>query len=236
MNKFRTVSIVIPTYNEERTLKLIIDKVITADTLGLKKEIIIVDDGSTDNTKQVINKLRISGLKTYIHTKNSGKGAALRTGFEHATGDIVLVQDADLEYDPGEYRLLLEPIVDGLADVVYGSRFMGGRPHRVVYFWHAVLNQALTVFSNMLTNINLTDMETCYKAFDGNILRSVAPNLVSSRFGIEPEITAKMSKVAGIRFFEVGISYYGRTYAEGKHINWLDGLKAVWEIIRFNIF
>jgi hypothetical protein len=236
MKTFKSVSIVIPTYNEANTIKAIVEKVVSADTLGLKKEIIIVDDGSVDDTGKIIKKIKTPGLKTFTHSQNMGKGAAIRSGLKISTGDVVLIQDADLEYDPNEYGLLLEPIIMGKADVVYGSRFMGGRPHRVVYYWHAVTNHLLTIFSNMLTNINLTDMETCYKAFDGELVRKIAPLLVSNRFGFEPEITARTSKIPGVRFYEVGISYYGRTYKEGKHIRWTDGLKAIIEIIRFNVF
>lgn len=236
MTKYQTVSVVIPSFNEGATLKAILEKVISSDTIGLRKEIIVVDDGSSDNTKQILKKLSRSELKVVSHPKNLGKGAAIRTGLSLSTGDVVLIQDADLEYDPHEYALLLEPIISGKADVVYGSRFMGGRPHRVVYYWHSLTNHLLTTFSNMLTNINLSDMETCYKAFDGDLIRSIAPKLVSNRFGFEPEITARASQVPGIRFYEVGISYYGRTYKEGKHIKWIDGLKAIIEIIRFNVF
>ena len=174
--------------------------------------------------------------KTIYHSKNQGKGAALRSGFALASGDIIIVQDADLEYNPAEYPQLIAPIVAGDADVVYGSRFMGGRPHRVVYFWHYVMNKFLTIMSNMLTNINLTDMETCYKVMGGDMARKLASKLESKRFGFEPEITARLAKVRGIRFYEVGVSYYGRTYAEGKHIRWFDGLRAVWEILKFNCF
>jgi glycosyltransferase involved in cell wall biosynthesis len=235
MRKYRTVSIIIPCFNESRTIVELLNRVRAAATLGLKKEIIVVEDGSTDDTRKVLKKYRYP-IKLILNRDNQGKGAALKSGFLLSRGDVVLVQDADLEYDPEEYHLLLEPIVSGKADVVYGSRFMGDRPHRVVYYWHAVLNHFLTTFSNMLTNINLTDMETCYKAFDGRLLRSLAPSLESPRFGFEPEITAKIAKIPGIRFYEVGISYYGRTYQEGKHIRWLDGLKAVWQVIKFNVF
>ena len=237
MNDYKKLSIVIPCYNESKTIEELIAKVLTADSCGLKKEIIIVDDGSKDGTRDILEKYKKKkDFKIIFHKKNSGKGGALKTGFAQTTGDVVLIQDADLEYDPNEYPLLLEPIILDKADVVYGSRFLGGRPHRVVYYWHSVMNSFLTIFSNMMTNINLTDMETCYKVFKGDIIRKNAPNLKSQRFGFEPEITAKLSKVKDIRFYEVGVSYYGRTYDEGKHINWFDGIKAIWEIIKYNVF
>ena len=237
MINYRKLSIVIPCYNEKRTITELLQKVLKADSCGLKKEIIIVDDGSRDGTRKILEKYRTrKNFKIIFQKKNMGKGAALRTGFLQSTGDIVLIQDADLEYDPGEYPLLLDPIISNRADVVYGSRFMGGRPHRVVYYWHSVMNNLLTIFSNMMTNINLTDMETCYKVVKGDIIRGLAPSLQSNRFGFEPEITARLSKIKGIRFYEVGVSYYGRTYNEGKHINWIDGLKAIWEIIKYNVF
>jgi len=232
----KKLSIIIPCYNESKTILDIIKKVQKADTLNLTKEIIIVDDGSTDGSRQILKKFtKRKGFKIIFHQKNIGKGGALKTGFKKSSGDIVLIQDADLEYNPEEYSLLLEPILNGKADVVYGSRFMGGKPHRVVYYWHSLMNRFLTTFSNMLTNINLTDMETCYKVFSGPIIRKIAPKLQSNRFGFEPEITARLSKIKEIRFYEVGISYYGRTYKEGKHINWSDGLKAIYEIIKYNV-
>lgn len=235
--QYKKVSIVIPSYNERMTIEEVISRVTKADTCGLKKEIIIIDDGSTDGTRKILEKYKFkTNFKIIFHKVNTGKGGALKTGFTESTGDIILIQDADLEYDPSEYPLLLNPIISNRADVVYGSRFMGGRPHRVVYFWHSVMNSMLTTFSNMMTNINLTDMETCYKVFRGDIIRGLTSNLESKRFGFEPEITAKMSKIKDIRFYEVGISYYGRTYKEGKHINWIDGIKAVWEIIKYNVF
>jgi glycosyltransferase involved in cell wall biosynthesis len=174
-------------------------------------------------------------FKIIFQPKNQGKGSALKKGFEESSGEIVIVQDADLEYDPNEYPLLLRPILNNQADVVYGSRFLGGGPHRVVYFWHSVMNNLLTTFSNMLTNINLTDMETCYKVFRGDLIREVAKKLESNRFGFEPEITARLAKIKDIRFYEVGISYYGRTYKEGKHIGMIDGIKAIGQIIKFNL-
>jgi len=236
MINYRKLSIVIPCYNEKRTITELLQKVLKADSCGLKKEIIIVDDGSRDGTRKILEKYRTrKNFKIIFQKKNMGKGAALRTGFLQSTGDIVLIQDADLEYDPGEYPLLLDPIISNRADVVYGSRFMGGRPHRVVYYWHSVMNNLLTIFSNMMTNINLTDMETCYKVVKGDIIRGLAPSLQSNRFGFEPEITARLSKIKGIRFYEVGVSYYGRTYNEGKHINWIDGLKAIFEIVKYNV-
>ncbi len=234
--QFKKISIVIPCFNEAKTIGELIGKVQSSDTLGLEKEIIIIDDGSNDNSSEILNKyINKSGFKIVIQTKNYGKGSALKKGFEISTGDIVLVQDADLEYDPSEYPLLLQPILENKADVVYGSRFLGGRPHRVVYFWHSVMNSLLTTFSNMLTNINLTDMETCYKVFKGDLIRRVAKQLVSKRFGFEPEITARLAKIKDIRFYEVGVSYYGRTYKDGKHIGLKDGIKAIWEIFKFNL-
>lgn len=235
--EFNTLSIVIPCYNEAKSIAELLKKVEMADSLGLKKEIVIVDDCSKDGTRDILTKLKNKdGYKIFFHKKNTGKGGALKTGFTGSSGDIVIIQDADLEYDPNEYPLLLEPIISDRADVVYGSRFMGDRPHRVVYYWHAVMNNMLTTFSNMMTNINLTDMETGYKVFRGDIIRKIAPQLESNRFGFEPEITARLSKVKDLRFFEVGVSYYGRTYDEGKHINWTDGVKAIWEIIKYNVF
>lgn len=233
---YKKLSVVIPCYNESKTIEELVKKVLAANSCGLEKEIIIVDDGSKDGTRDILDKyIKNIDFKIIIHKKNSGKGGALKTGFAQTTGDIVLIQDADLEYDPSEYPILLSPIIENRADVVYGSRFMGGRPHRVVYYWHSVMNSFLTTFSNMMTNINLTDMETCYKVFKGDIIRKIAPKLESQRFGFEPEITAKLSKIKNIRFYEVGISYYGRTYDEGKHINWRDGLKAFWEIFKYNV-
>lgn len=233
--KYKKISIVIPCYNEVKTIRQLLEKVEKAKVFGLDKEMIVVDDGSVDGTRMILmNFKKNKSYKIILHKVNIGKGGALKTGFKKSTGDIVLVQDADLEYDPDEYELLLEPIIKDKADVVYGSRFMGGKPHRVVYYWHSVMNSFLTTFSNMLTNINLTDMETCYKVFRGNIVRMVANKLEANRFGFEPEITARLSKIKNIRFYEVGISYYGRTYQEGKHINWVDGLKAIWEIFKYN--
>lgn len=230
------LSIVIPCYNEGKTIGRLIDKVMEVKLEGIEKEIIVVDDGSTDGTRKIVDEYKgQGGFKILFQKYNQGKGAALKRGFLESTGDIVLVQDADLEYDPKDYPLLLEPIVDGRADVVYGSRFMGGRPHRVVYFWHYVMNKFLTIFSNMLTNINLSDMETCFKVMKGDIARRIALKLESKGFGFEPEVTARLAKIEGIRFYEVGVSYYGRTYAEGKHIKWIDGLRAVGEILKFNL-
>lgn len=225
------LSIVIPCFNEMTTIREIIDAVKASPVVD--KEIIIVDDFSTDGTRELL-KSELESLvdRVVYHPFNQGKGAALRTGFAHATGDIVVVQDADLEYDPQEYPILMEPIVRDRADVVYGSRFMGGEPHRVVYFWHMVGNRFLTLLSNMFTNINLTDMETCYKMFRRSVLEKIT--IEEDRFGFEPEITAKVSRLS-VRIFEVGISYYGRTYAEGKKIGWRDGFRAIYAIVKYNL-
>ena len=229
------VSVVIPVYNEKEYLAKTVKRVIAT---GVVSEIIIVDDFSTDGTKDVLKTLEkeLSSAKVKINAiyqeRNQGKGAALRRGFRSVTGDVIIIQDADLEYDPKDYPLLIEPILDNRADVVYGSRFMGGT-HRVLFFWHMLGNKFLTLFSNMLTNLNLTDMETCYKVFRTEVLKDIT--LTSDRFGFEPEITAKLAK-RGFRIYETGISYAGRTYAEGKKINWKDGVAAIWYIIKFNLF
>jgi len=226
------VSIVIPCFNEKNSIQEIIKAVI--DSPVPNKEIIIVDDYSTDGTRDIIQQ-QIEPLvdKIIYQEKNKGKGAALRTGINNATGDIVIIQDADLEYNPKDYPTLLEPFIEGNADVVYGSRFMGGRPHRVLYYWHSLGNMFLTNLSNMFTNINLTDMETCYKVFRREIIQSI--KIEENRFGFEPEVTAKIAKL-GRNIYEVGISYYGRTYKEGKKINWKDGIHAVYCILKYNIF
>jgi glycosyltransferase involved in cell wall biosynthesis len=224
------LSIVIPCYNEVRTIRHIVDRVRASPVA--EREIIIVDDCSRDGTRDLL-RTEIAPLvdKVLFHEVNQGKGAALRTGFRAATGDVVVVQDADLEYDPQDYPRLLQPILEGKADVVFGSRFQGGQPHRVVYFWHMVGNKFLTLLSNMATNINLTDMETCYKVFRREVLQRI--EIEENRFGFEPEITAKVARL-GVVIYEVGISYYGRTYAEGKKIGWRDGFRALWAIAKYN--
>jgi glycosyltransferase involved in cell wall biosynthesis len=224
-------SVVIPVFNEKNTIEEIIRRVQAVD-VGLEKEIIVVDDGSTDGTRELLQNFASPRVRALFHEKNMGKGAALHTGFAQAQGEIVLVQDADLEYDPREYSKLLEPILDGRADAVYGSRFLGG-PHRVLFFWHYVGNRVLTTFSNMLTNLNLTDMETCYKVFRREFLEKI--KLKSQRFGFEPEITVKLAKLK-CRIFEVPISYSGRLYEEGKKIGWKDGVAALFHIIRYKFF
>lgn len=225
------LSVVVPCYNENSTIEKIVKQIRACGIPSL--ELIIVDDYSTDGTRELLQrKDQDFADKILFHEVNQGKGAALRTGFRAATGDVVIVQDADMEYDPAEYSILIEPIEKGVADVVFGSRFMGDRPHRVVYFWHMVGNKFLTLLSNMLTNINLTDMETCYKMFRREVIQSI--EIEENRFGFEPEITAKVAK-GGWRIYEVGISYYGRTYAEGKKIGWRDGFRAVYAIIRYNL-
>jgi glycosyltransferase involved in cell wall biosynthesis len=224
------LSVVIPVFNERETVA---DLVAAVEATPFRKEIIVVDDGSSDGTRDVLANMQDIGLKVVLHEKNMGKGAALQTGFSHASGDIIIIQDADLEYDPAEYPVLLKPILDGKADVVYGSRFAGHGAHRVLYFWHYIGNRFLTLMSNFFTNINLTDMETCYKVFTREVLAGI--EIREKRFGFEPEITAKMARKK-LRIYEVPISYYGRTYEEGKKIDWRDGVRAIWCILKYNLW
>ena len=234
-----TLSILIPVYNEEDNIQKILNKVLAVTLVNnIAKQIIIVNDCSTDGTEELVlryiekhNDIQIEYQK---HSKNKGKGRAINTALKMVKGDFVIIQDADNEYDPGEYNLLLQPIIDNYADVVYGSRFMGGNPHRILFFWHRLGNNFLTFLSNMFSNLNLTDMETCYKMFRREVIQSI--EIKENRFGIEPEITAKMAKIKGIRIYEVGISYYGRTYEEGKKIGWKDGFRAIYCILKYNIF
>jgi glycosyltransferase involved in cell wall biosynthesis len=224
------LSIVIPVFNELATLPTLIERVQQAPTLGLQKEIVFVDDHSTDGTREFLRELAVDGVKCYFHDRNQGKGAALRTGFRAATGDIVLVQDADLEYDPRDYPKLLRPIIENKADVVLSSRFLAGDEHRVLYFWHSVGNRFLTLLSNVFTNLNLTDMESCYKVFTRSVVERIT--IEENRFGFEPEVVAKVASM-GCRIYEVGVSYAGRTYAEGKKIGWKDGVRAIWCIVKY---
>ena len=235
----KKLSIIIPAYNEGNTIHFILDKIKRVQLIGgIEKEIIIINDCSKDHTEEAINSYIIQNpdlnIQYFKHEINKGKGAALRTGISKAKGELLIIQDADLEYDPEEYNLLLKPILDGFADVVFGSRFMGGNAHRILFFWHSIGNNILTFVSNMFTNLNLSDMETCYKMFKTEIIQKIS--LKENRFGFEPEITAKIARIPNVRIYEVGISYYGRTYAEGKKIGWRDGFRALYCIVKYGAF
>jgi glycosyltransferase involved in cell wall biosynthesis len=235
----KTLSILVPVYNEENTIYHILSKLREIKLINnIEKEIIVINDGSTDSTEnrviEFINNNKVTHIKYFKNEQNRGKGSALQTGILNAKGDYIVVQDGDLEYDPEEFNILLKPVIDGHADVVYGSRFMGGNPHRVLFFWHRIGNNFLTFLSNLFTNVNLTDIETCYKLFKSDIIKNI--KLEEKGFGFEPEITAKITRIKGIRIYEVGISYYGRSYSEGKKINWKDGFRALYCIMKYNLF
>ncbi len=234
----KKLSIVMPAYNEANTIHVTLNKVLEVNLIGgFQKEIVIVNDCSTDATETAVQTFMAAhpeaDMKYFKHPVNKGKGAAIHTGIAQATGDYLIIQDADLEYDPAEYNILLQPILNGSADIVYGSRFIGGKPHRILFFWHTIGNKFLTFFSNMFSNLNLTDMETCYKLFRSDIIKSI--QLKENRFGFEPEVTQKIARIKGVRIYEVGISYYGRTYEEGKKIGWRDGFKALYCIIKYGL-
>jgi glycosyltransferase involved in cell wall biosynthesis len=239
MESFKTLSIIIPAYNEADTIRLILDRVCAVRLIqNLEKEVILVNDCSTDNTEEVLLNYQATHtdikIKYCKHEVNRGKGASIHTGIKMATGEYLIMQDADLEYDPEEFNSLLKPVIRVSADVVFGSRFMGGSPHRILFYWHSIGNKVLTRLSNMLTNLNLTDMETCYKLCRTSIIKNI--DLKENRFGFEPEITAKLARIPNIRIYEVGISYYGRTYLEGKKIGWKDGFRAIYCILKYNLF
>jgi glycosyltransferase involved in cell wall biosynthesis len=239
MEKIDKLSIIVPAYNEARTIHLILDRVLEVELLGgIRKELILVNDCSTDDTEDILLKYIQAhpgqDIQYFKHEVNKGKGAAIHTGIQKATGEYLIIQDADLEYDPEEFNLLLKPVIRGFADVVYGSRFLGGNSHRILFYWHSIGNKFLTRLSNMLSNLNLTDMETCYKLFRTSIIQKI--ELKEKRFGFEPEVTAKIARVPKIRIYEVGISYYGRTYEEGKKIGWKDGFRAIFCILKYNLF
>ncbi len=234
----RTLSVIIPAYNEENTIEQILDEVLKLELPSIRLELLIINDCSTDGTRELVNAYISANpgdsISLIDQEINKGKGAAIRRGIEEASGDFLIIQDADLEYDPREYKDLLDPILSDKADVVYGSRFMGSNPHRILFFWHSIGNKILTFLSNLFNNLNLTDMETCYKMFRSDVIKKIY--LRENRFGFEPEVTAKIARVPGIRIYEVGISYYGRTYSEGKKINWKDGFRAIYCILKYGLF